>query len=170
MAKCGHSLHHENGAWRTWTNGRTDTNGIPSSCSPTTKKSRISLARNPALVKTAALYFCDSIGTRITDLLADHRDPVLLCQGTTRAHDRSRGVNLPAKLRHHFFESRTFGPFEHLDQLSGLAGRAGFVRTALYGLLRSLPCRDGLRVVLGRALSLRSLGVRGRSFGVRTAK
>jgi hypothetical protein len=47
--------------------------------------------------------------------------PCFVASEPRRALDRSRGVNLPAKLVHHFFEGRTLGPFEHADQLGGLA-------------------------------------------------
>ena len=118
------------------------------------RKSRVPFFKGRRLWSNGSGLFRDPVSARVADLLADHGDAVLLCEGTARAHNRSRGVNLPAKLSHNFLESRPFGLFEHLDQLGGFAGRAGSVRAALCGLLRGLPCGAGLASPRGARLFL----------------
>jgi hypothetical protein len=66
---------------------------------------------------------------------------VLFGQRSARAHECPRGMNLPPKPGHDFFERRAFGTPEHLDQLGGLAGRAGSAPGWLrgFGALRGGP-------------------------------
>ena len=114
----------------TWANARTDTRGILLVFPRNEEKPDFRFQENPALVIRRAAYFAMREVRELPTFSLITMIPCFFARGTARAHDRSRGVNLPAKLGHYFFEGRTFGPFEHLDQL-GEAGRAGCSRCAL---------------------------------------
>jgi hypothetical protein len=75
-------------------------------------------------------------------------------------------VNLPAKLGHHFFEGRTFGPFEHVDQLGNFDGCAGFLRAARCDLLRGRLGRGGFSVALGARLASYVLSLKQKDFNI----
>ena len=113
------------------------------------KDSRISLLGGPGCPAFARSLWLpgDAVGPGVADSLADHGDPVLPGQRPTRAHQRPRGMNLPPEPGHDLFERRAFGSPEHLDQLGGLAGRAGSVPGGLWNF-------DSLRERFLRGLGL----------------
>jgi hypothetical protein len=79
----------------------------------------------------------DGVHPLVPNLLADHRNAMVLRQRTARAQQGPSGVLLPLHCGHDLLKRRTAFALEHRDHLAGLAALAGCARIGgVGGLLR----------------------------------